>query len=54
MTAFPALLDKLQRRVDLTVDEAAGAMEAIMDGRAQPSQIASHKLIRSHRQGDGP
>ena len=40
MTPFPALIDKLQRRVDLSVDEAAGAMEAIMDGQAQPSQIA--------------
>jgi len=40
MTAFSALIDKLQHRVDLTVDEAAGAMEAIMDGQAAPSQIA--------------
>ena len=34
------LIDKLQRRVDLTVEEAAAAMETIMDGQAQPSQIA--------------
>ena len=40
MTGFPALIDKLQRRVDLSVDEAASAMETIMDGQAPPSQIA--------------
>jgi anthranilate phosphoribosyltransferase len=40
MTGFPALIDKLQRRVDLSVEEAAAAMETIMDGQAQPSQIA--------------
>ena len=33
---FPVLIDKLQRRVDLTVDEAADAMGSIMDGVAQP------------------
>ena len=37
---FRELIDKLRRHADLTVDEAAAAMEAIMDGRAQPSQIA--------------
>ena len=37
---FPVLIDKLQRRVDLTVDEAAAAMGTIMDGQAQPSQMA--------------
>ena len=31
---FPALIDKLQRRQDLTVDEAAAAMDEIMEGRA--------------------
>ena len=36
---FSALLEKLQRREDLTVDEAAAAMEEIMEGRAQPAQI---------------
>ena len=40
LTMFPGLIEKLQRRDDLTVEEAAGAMETIMDGRAQPSQIA--------------
>ena len=37
---FSILLEKLQRRQDLGVDEAAAALEEIMDGRAQPSQIA--------------
>ena len=31
---FAALIEKLQRRQDLTIDEAAAAMDAIMDGRA--------------------
>ncbi len=53
MTAFPDLLDKLQRRIDLTVDEAAGAMETIMDGRAQPSQIAG-LLIGLAMKGERP
>src|SRR5215831_3722686 len=53
MTAFPALLDKLQRRIDLTVDEAAGAMETIMDGRAQPSQIAG-LLVGLAMKGERP
>lgn len=53
MTAFPPLLDKLQRRVDLTVDEAAGAMDAIMDGRAQPSQIAG-LLVGLAMKGERP
>ena len=50
---FPGLIDKLQRRVDLTVDEAAGAMEAIMDGRAQPSQIAGF-LVGLAMKGERP
>ncbi|HWP99910.1 MAG TPA: anthranilate phosphoribosyltransferase, partial [Vicinamibacterales bacterium] len=37
---FAELLEKLSRRRDLTAEEAAAAMEIIMDGRAQPSQIA--------------
>ena len=37
---FAPLIEKLQRREDLTADEAAGAMGEIMDGRAQPAQIA--------------
>jgi anthranilate phosphoribosyltransferase len=37
---FPALLEKLQRRQDLTSGEAAAAMAAIMDGVATPAQTA--------------
>lgn len=50
---FPGLIDKLQHRVDLTVEEAAGAMEAIMDGRAQPSQIAGF-LVGLAMKGERP
>ena len=50
---FPALIDKLQRRVDLTVDEASGAMETIMDGQAQPSQIAG-LLVGLAMKGERP
>src|SRR3954463_4511327 len=53
MTAFPALIDKLQRRQDLSIDEAAGAMEAIMEGRAQPAQIAGF-LIGLSMKGERP
>ena len=53
MTAFPALIDKLQRRVDLSVDEAANAMETIMDGQAQPSQIAGF-LVGLAMKGERP
>lgn len=53
MTAFPALIDKLQRRIDLSADEAAGAMETIMDGQAQPSQIAAF-LIGLAMKGERP
>src|ERR1051326_4765201 len=37
---FPPLLEKLRRHEDLTGDEAARAMGAIMDGQAEPAQIA--------------
>ena len=53
MTAFPVLIEKLRQRVDLTVDEAAGAMEAIMDGQAQPSQIAG-LLVGLAMKGERP
>lgn len=36
---FAELLDKLRRHEDLSSEEAARAMGAIMDGQAQPSQI---------------
>jgi anthranilate phosphoribosyltransferase len=50
---FPGLIEKLQHRVDLTVEEAAGAMESIMDGRAQPSQIAG-LLVGLAMKGERP
>ncbi len=50
---FPALLEKLQRRQDLSVDEAAAAMEAIMDGQAQSSQIAG-LLVGLAMKGERP
>jgi anthranilate phosphoribosyltransferase len=50
---FPGLIDKLQRRVDLSVGEASSAMEAIMDGQALPSQIAGF-LIGLAMKGERP
>jgi anthranilate phosphoribosyltransferase len=47
------LIDKLQRRIDLTTDEAAAAMETIMDGQAQPSQLAGF-LIGLAMKGERP
>jgi anthranilate phosphoribosyltransferase len=37
---FPALIEKLLRRDDLTTEEAASAMAEIMEGRATDAQIA--------------
>jgi anthranilate phosphoribosyltransferase len=50
---FSALIEKLQRRQDLTREEAASAMEAIMEGRAQPAQIAG-LLIGLSMKGERP
>jgi anthranilate phosphoribosyltransferase len=50
---FSDLLAKLQRHEDLTVDEASAAMAAIMDGRAQPSQIAG-LLVGLAMKGERP
>jgi anthranilate phosphoribosyltransferase len=50
---FSALIEKLQRRQDLTVDEAAQAMDEIMEGRAQPAQIAG-LLIALAMKGERP
>src|SRR5687767_3645073 len=50
---FPALIEKLQRRQDLTVEEAAAAMDEIMEGRAQPAQIAG-LLIGLAMKGERP
>jgi anthranilate phosphoribosyltransferase len=50
---FAALIEKLQRHQDLSRDEAAQAMDAIMDGRAQPTQIAA-LLIGLSMKGERP
>jgi anthranilate phosphoribosyltransferase len=50
---FAPLIEKLQRRQDLTMDEAAAAMEEIMEGRAQPAQIAG-LLIALSMKGERP
>ena len=39
---FAPLIEKLQRRQDLTTAEAAAAMDDIMEGRAKPAHIAGH------------
>jgi anthranilate phosphoribosyltransferase len=38
---FADLLEKLTRHRDLTIDEAAGAMREVMEGRAAPAQLAA-------------
>jgi anthranilate phosphoribosyltransferase len=50
---FAHLIEKLQRRQDLSVDEAAAAMDAIMEGRAQPAQTAG-LLIALAMKGERP
>src|SRR6478735_5197779 len=50
---FSALIEKLQRRQDLTMSEAATAMAEIMDGRATPAQIAG-LLIGLAMKGERP
>ena len=50
---FPELLEKLQRRQDLTTGEAASAMDAIMEGTVPPSQIAA-LLIALAMKGERP
>lgn len=50
---FPPLLEKLHRREDLTTEEASAAMEEIMDGRAQPAQIAGF-LVALGMKGERP
>ena len=37
---FTALIEKLVRHEDLTADEAAGAMQQVMDGAASPAALA--------------
>jgi anthranilate phosphoribosyltransferase len=50
---FAALIEKLHRRQDLTTEEAAAAMEDIMEGRAQPAQIAG-LLVGLSMKGERP
>jgi anthranilate phosphoribosyltransferase len=50
---FPALIDKLMRREDLTSDEAAAAMVEVMAGRAAEAQIAGF-LIGLAMKGERP
>ena len=50
---FATLIEKLQRRQDLSREEAAAAMEEIMEGRAQPAQIAG-LLIGLSMKGERP
>ena len=50
---FPALIDKLMRREDLTTAEAAAAMDEIMAGRAAEAHIAG-LLIGLAMKGERP
>ena len=50
---FTPLIEKLQRRQDLTTEEAAAAMDRIMEGQAQPSQIAA-LLVGLAMKGERP
>jgi anthranilate phosphoribosyltransferase len=50
---FAPLIEKLQRREDLTTDQAAAAMEEIMEGRAQPAQVAG-LLVALTMKGERP
>jgi anthranilate phosphoribosyltransferase len=50
---FAPLLEKLHRREDLSSDEASAAMDEIMDGRAQPAQIAGF-LVALGMKGERP
>jgi anthranilate phosphoribosyltransferase len=50
---FAPLIEKLGRREDLTIDEAASAMSVIMRGEAAPAQIAA-LLIGLSMKGERP
>jgi anthranilate phosphoribosyltransferase len=50
---FPDLIEKLRRRIDLTEQEAADAMGAIMDGAAAPAEIAGF-LVGLVMKGERP
>jgi anthranilate phosphoribosyltransferase len=50
---FPALIEQLMRREDLSSDEAAAAMAEVMEGRAADAQIAGF-LIGLAMKGERP
>lgn len=50
---FPGLFTRLQRRQDLTTEEAAAAMAEIMEGRATPALIAGF-LMSLAMKGERP
>ena len=50
---FQALIDKLIRREDLTVDEASAAMAEVMEGRAADAQLAGF-LVGLAMKGERP
>lgn len=50
---FPALIEKLLRREDLTTDEASAAMSHVMDGTATEAQIAG-LLVGLAMKGERP
>jgi anthranilate phosphoribosyltransferase len=50
---FPALIEKVMRREDLTSEEAAAAMGEVMEGRAADAQIAA-LLIGLAMKGERP
>ena len=50
---FATLIEKLRRRQDLSLDEAAAVMDEIMSGRATPAQIAG-LLIALSMKGERP
>jgi anthranilate phosphoribosyltransferase len=50
---FPALIEKLMRREDLTTEEASRAMAEVMEGRAADAQIAGF-LIGLAMKGERP
>src|SRR3954469_3326141 len=50
---FPALIEKLMRREDLTSEEAAAAMAEVMEGRAADAQIAG-LLVGLAMKGERP
>lgn len=50
---FAGLLEKIQRRHDLTTEEAAAAMAAVMEGRATPAQLGG-LLVGLRLKGERP